>query len=394
MDIMTSSDALRTTSQDGIALEDANIAREAYNIGILYFRSTNATREFLSEWVRVIEQDEKYWDQNAFNDLLRRDFRLGDDMHHFSSYGGRVKVGVLPVSSFCNGHTFFVQRMPETLKIDPYVVHATFQYAGTEGKRHRFRERKLWYDHPEYYTPEGGILTYDPDLPQELLDRGAYFGRKLDLPGTRGHFDLVNHQLRQLRQAFGVARALGRTLVMPKLVCGNDRWWAPHNGVIPGSSFQRPFACPLDHVIDVNVLVAAKYVDFREYSFLENERTPNSAKQNKAVVSVCDGGDAECGAGGLTVGPGTDSRGIRERLGSVPRTTRLHFTSMLDAFSGFSDASEDEEFRRFLNRIAGIWCCVAAPTGHIWYDLQWDVVPHVDKHNRRWDGEWEMKLGP
>ena len=41
---MTSSDALRTTSQDGIALEDANIAREAYNIGILYFRSTNATK--------------------------------------------------------------------------------------------------------------------------------------------------------------------------------------------------------------------------------------------------------------------------------------------------------------------------------------------------------------
>ena len=27
---------------------------------------------------------------------------------------------------------------------------------------------------------------------------------------------------------------LGRTLVMPKLWCGFDRWWAPHHGKIPG----------------------------------------------------------------------------------------------------------------------------------------------------------------
>jgi hypothetical protein len=34
--------------------------------------------------------------------------------------------------------------MPEKLGLDAYVAHATFQYSGTPGKRHRFREALLW----------------------------------------------------------------------------------------------------------------------------------------------------------------------------------------------------------------------------------------------------------
>ena len=48
------------------------------------------------------------------------------------------------MATFCSGHTFFVQRMPEKLGLDAYVAHATFQYSGTPGKRHRFREALLW----------------------------------------------------------------------------------------------------------------------------------------------------------------------------------------------------------------------------------------------------------
>ena len=53
-------------------------------------------------------------------------------------------MGVLPVATFCSGHTFFVQRMAEGLGLEPYVVHATFQFSGTPGKRHRMREALLW----------------------------------------------------------------------------------------------------------------------------------------------------------------------------------------------------------------------------------------------------------
>lgn len=54
-------------------------------------------------------------------------------------YNGKLTVGVLPSSLFCSGHTFFVQRKYEEYGLTPYVAHATFQYSGTPGKRHRFR---------------------------------------------------------------------------------------------------------------------------------------------------------------------------------------------------------------------------------------------------------------
>ena len=32
--------------------------------------------------------------------------------------------------------------------------------------------------------------------------------------------------------------------------------------------------------------------------------------------------------------------------------------------------------------------------GHIWYDFLWDVIPHRDRFNRRWDDKWFPKMGP
>lgn len=43
----------------------------------------------------------------------------------------------------------------------------------------------------------------------------------------------------------------GRGLVLPRLWCGMDRWWAPHDGTIPGSSLDLPYLCPADHVVDL-----------------------------------------------------------------------------------------------------------------------------------------------
>ena len=66
-----------------------------------------------------------------------------------------LSFGVLPVASFASGHTFFVQRLFELQQVKPYVVHTTFQYGGSSGKRHRLREAMLWVDPPEYYEGEG-----------------------------------------------------------------------------------------------------------------------------------------------------------------------------------------------------------------------------------------------
>lgn len=47
------------------------------------------------------------------------------------------------------------QAMYKELGLQPYAVHTTFQFAGTEGKRHRLREAMLFYDPPDYYDVPG-----------------------------------------------------------------------------------------------------------------------------------------------------------------------------------------------------------------------------------------------
>lgn len=139
--------------------------------------------------------------------------------------------------------------MHEKVKQQAYVVHATFQFSGTDGKRHRMREAMLWdVDPPEYYDPPGGFLAFDADVPQALLDSSN---------SKEGHFTLVNHQIRQVRDALALAQALGRALVMPKVYCGWDRWWAPHSGRIPNSNLDLPYLCPMVRARSHHLALAA-----------------------------------------------------------------------------------------------------------------------------------------
>jgi hypothetical protein len=66
-------------------------------------------------------------------------------------------VGILPVAHFCSGHVYFVQRLQDYLQIKPFAVHATFQFSGTPGKRHRFREDLLWDEKFEYFQSLGEL---------------------------------------------------------------------------------------------------------------------------------------------------------------------------------------------------------------------------------------------
>jgi len=52
----------------------------------------------------------------------------------------------------------YLQAMYQQLRLEPYAVHTTFQYAGTEGKRHRLREAMVFYDPPEYYDAPGNLV--------------------------------------------------------------------------------------------------------------------------------------------------------------------------------------------------------------------------------------------
>ena len=223
-DVLTSSDHLSSTAV-GDGLEDPSRAHSAANIGIMLLR--HSAKELAKEWVEKLEKDDKVWDQNAFNDLFRlgAGFNQKDEDNVFAGYRGKLKIGILPVSTFASGHTYFVTRMYEKVKQEPYVIHATFQFSGTDGKRHRLR-RFWWCRILRAHDPPGGLLSYVADIPEDLLRHSG---------SVEGHFALVNHQLLQVRAALAFAQKLKRTLVMPKLYCGFDRWWAPHSGKIPGS---------------------------------------------------------------------------------------------------------------------------------------------------------------
>ena len=108
---------------------------------------------------------------------------------------------------------------------------------------------------------------------------------------------------------------------------------------------------------------------------------------------VAEQGDHQ-GKAVVSLPPNLNDAEIRKRLGGYSGYDVLRFTSMVDAITVFSKPAEETKFRGVVSSVMGIWCCVRAPTGHIWYDMLWDVVPHVDKHGRKWENEWEMKLGP
>jgi len=401
-DVLTSSDHLSSTAV-GDGLEDPSRAHSAANIGIMLLR--HSAKELAKEWVEKLEKDDKIWDQNAFNDLFRlgAGFNQKDEDNVFAGYRGKLKIGILPVSTFASGHTYFVTRMYEKVKQDPYVIHATFQFSGTDGKRHRLREALVWSDPPEYYDPPGGLLSYVADIPEDLLRHSG---------SIEGHFALVNHQLLQVRAALAFAQKLNRTLVMPKLYCGFDRWWAPHSGKIPGSDTELPYLCPMDHVFEIESWVREENdaefgpgIDFREYSFFNNpalSEAVNSSRLDVELVESCEDGKCTQNVGAAApkdtkkIVANTKLTDVNvEKLLSAHKDVKvIQFSTMVGAFGGFVDKQDMQKFSRRLKKYAAIWCCKNAHPGHIWYDMEFDVIPHTDRHNRVWDKPWTPTTGP
>lgn len=327
---------------------------------------------------------------------------------------GRLVCGVLSVAAFANGHTFYVQRLNERQGVRPFAVHDTFVFSGTDGKRHRMRERAIWLDDDLYYRPKGGFLAFDLDLPKDLLKQAGPRTGKADLANAEGHFKLVNHQLAQVRAAMALATALNRTLVLPEFWCGLDRWWAPHAGTIPGSQFPLPFRCPADHILDLEGGLAAKHLDanpaefgppiaFREHSIFSNPRLPAASLGSTVYVDACKPGTTGCSDGQnpataeynrIRVAERLPSDRLLASLSSVEPLMTLRVTDVRRLWGGFSDAEQGRRFARRTAHYGGVWCCADEHPGHVHYDLWWDEE-HTDKFGRKWGkGEWVPKTGP
>ncbi|THG11465.1 hypothetical protein TEA_007232 [Camellia sinensis var. sinensis] len=286
-DVLTSTDVLTATFSDD-SLDNWKEVGNAYNIGIFHWRPTDSAKKLAKEWKDLVLADAKLWDQQGFNDIIRR--KLGPSVDEDSglvyAHDGNLKLGLLPASIFCSGHTYFVQAMYQQLRLEPYATHTTYQLQGTAGKRHRLREAMLFYDPPEYYNSPGGLLTFKLSIPKILLLDGQH--------NIESHFALVNYQTKQIRTALAIASLLNRTLVMPPLWCRFDSIWFPHPGIVAGTMTKQPFLCPLDHVFALNTMMEelpeeefGPGINWREYSFLDNPSLPKQVKESWLDVQLC-----------------------------------------------------------------------------------------------------------
>ncbi|KAK7360441.1 hypothetical protein VNO77_02434 [Canavalia gladiata] len=382
-DVLTSSDQVIPTVVDD-SLEVWQEVSGAYNIGIFHWRPTESAKKLAKQWKEMLLADDQIWDQNGFNDILHRQLgpSVDDDSGLVYAFDGNLKLGILPASIFCSGHTYFVQAMYQQLRLKPYAVHTTFQYGGTEGKRHRLREAMLFHDPPEYYNPPAGFLSFKPYIPKSLLLSGEH--------NVESHFTLVNYQIKQIRTALAIASLLNRTLVMPPLWCRIDRLWYPHPGVLEGSMTRQPFICPLDHVFEVNVMLKklpeeefGPEIDIREYSILDNPSLPSEVKRSWLDVHLCKEGTQDCDASNDTnVGEvlkfpkQSNEETFIKVFSSFKDVKVIKFSSVQDAFTGFTNKEREDKFRNRVKRYVGIWCCVPDHTpGHIYYDMYWDEKP-------------------
>lgn len=236
----------------------------------------------------------------------------------------------------------------------------------------------------------------------------------------------MNPQLEALRSAWALARALGRVLVLPRLTCGMDRVWFPHDGVFPGSdpAFTIPFSpCPMDHVLDAEGMEKRGLLaQVREWSLLNNPQLPPATLAAAVLVDwLPPGSEAAAAAGPGPRGetllvPGWDAAAVAAALAPLKGAPLLRFGSMPPNAAVFQPGSSAgaqfwpegdrrrADFVEDMRIIGSQWCCIDEakaklrnqpyPPGQVWYDLMVGVVPHTDRFNRLWDGPWKIRLGP
>ena len=295
------------------------------------------------------------------------------------AWNGRIRLKTLPVEKYCNGQVMYSQNLPMRLKQPSVLVHNTFQFGGTAGKRHRFREFLFWEaDSDAYY--ERKILNYIHIPNKSLIDEGP--------KSVKAHFSLVNDQIIALRNAWGIARSLGRALVLPQLIAGIDRAWfswyvdgGPN--MFPGSdpiSVGNSFIAPLDHILDLEQIEKRGLLDeIREYSFLSNPRLPKSALVSHAHVSF----DTAATHTTHVVRHGATDVELRDVLRDLSDTAVITMTSMTPgSFGGFVDAKKQKEFTEFMRTLGGIWCCPQGAS-HMWYDYLIGTGDHTDRQGRQ-----------
>ena len=268
---------------------------------------------------------------------FKRKFGIGEP----SSKVG-VTIGTFPIAEVSNGHTFFVQKLHDIVGVPPVCVHTTYQYGDSPayayGKRERLRDAHLWtLDTPSSHW-SGKFLRLTTSAARQL---GPMTSQLLQPEAidpdhcVRSHLKLMMLQRQWLMDGFLLAKALGRTLILPPLWCMLDRFWTILNHCLIGSQVEmpQPFVCPLDHSFNIPGMVDAG-LEWREHTFLDHPSAPGELVASTVRVEVGDKGNGLSvdGDGSVQVAAGSTLAHAVTTLRAVPSATSARVVS-IDAAS-------------------------------------------------------------
>ena len=171
-DLAVTNDCLSLES-DYRASEEGCVGAE-FNTGVLLWRPTERARKFVEEWRDAMVNPVSKWehDQGAFNRIMKKNGlrRIGNRLVEATTAEGPLRVFILPMDQFAGGHVYFVQRYPQLRNKTAFMVHTTYQFSHSFGKRERLREEGLWLTDDDAYYSGGNFLKVSSFLPDELRD--------------------------------------------------------------------------------------------------------------------------------------------------------------------------------------------------------------------------------
>jgi len=208
-------------------------------------------------------------------------------------------LGLLPVGLFTSVHSYFVSNIPDAYRLKPYTVHAEAAPGRPGGMAEavgRLREASLWGMDSDAFYAAPKLLQLRLVVPPRLLA-----GVKPDLGEQEllvAHRQLASWQLERLAEGIAVAAALGRLLVLPRLLCLCDSG-LEGSACTSGELQPPPFVCAPGAMLRDTMLLPEDGV--LPSSFLEH---PRFKAQERDVVNgtlalrPCDGGKASTTVGG------------------------------------------------------------------------------------------------
>ena len=282
-----------------------------FNTGLVFLRSSAAGLAFTERWKETVAsaREKRIRDQAAFNMLTKQPgkplqpylFSNGTRAERVYTTeplpGVSLKLLVLPLDRFLNGHTYFVQHAHTLPQAKPAVsVHMTYQFGeGSRyayGKRQRLREAGLWHVDPDSYYAGRYVSASARGL--NLLPVRQLNASVDSREAVAVHLAEARHRARMLRALLGVAKVTGRAIILPRLLCYCDFMWKEMRACRVGGAetMRLPFECPMDHALDTPVWFENTLgIEVREPNFLSSPRVPAAVLGSRAAVTLPKGLD-------------------------------------------------------------------------------------------------------